>query len=162
MGDVAANVLRAGKWNYWLSLLSLLLQWIQFDREVNEFHFFSKCPKSARFWAFKADWTLLFWDRRAKQGNKLVKGKKKIIFFVFYSLIWKQQRPYPRVLQTIAVSHKSADTGLSNTWINKSRDWHIDGVANKSSVFFSWVPTFKRYLSKFHDILMFGPRVTVI
>ena len=25
---------------------------------------------------------------------------------------------------------------LSNTWINKSRDWHIDGVANKSSVWF--------------------------
>ena len=23
-----------------------------------------------------------------------------------------------------------------NTWINKSRDWHIDGVANKSSVWF--------------------------
>ena len=25
---------------------------------------------------------------------------------------------------------------LFNTWINKSRDWHIDGVANKSSVWF--------------------------
>ena len=25
---------------------------------------------------------------------------------------------------------------MSNTWINKSRDWHIDGVANKSSVWF--------------------------
>ena len=24
----------------------------------------------------------------------------------------------------------------NNTWINKSRDWHIDGVANKSSVWF--------------------------
>ena len=50
----------------------------------------------------------------------------------------------------------------NNTWINKSRDWHIDDVANKSSVWFFMIPTFKRYLSKFHDILMFGPRVTVI
>ena len=24
----------------------------------------------------------------------------------------------------------------NNTWINNSRDWHIDGVANKSSVWF--------------------------
>ena len=31
---------------------------------------------------------------------------------------------------------KSFQRQLHNTWINKSRDWHINGVANKSSVWF--------------------------
>ena len=34
------------------------------------------------------------------------------------------------------VTNINKNTSLNNTWINKSRDWHIDGVANKSSVWF--------------------------
>ena len=51
---------------------------------------------------------------------------------------------------------------FSNTLTNKSRDWHIDGVANQSSVWFSMSTNLQKYLSKFHDILMLDPRVTVI
>ena len=43
------------------------------------------------------------------------------------------------VLEIVRNSYQSLGyekSFVANTWINKSRDWHIDGVANKSSVWF--------------------------
>ena len=44
-----------------------------------------------------------------------------------------------------------------NTWINKSRDWHIDGVANKSSVWFFMSPNFQKISVKisWHSDVLF-------
>ena len=35
---------------------------------------------------------------------------------------------------------------ISNTWVIKSRDWHIDDAVNAMPLLFSVVPTFRRYV----------------
>ena len=46
---------------------------------------------------------------------------------------------------------EQVSTGIfhrDNTWINKSRDWHIDGVSNKISIWFFMSTNLQKILVK--------------
>ena len=51
---------------------------------------------------------------------------------------------------------------LSNTSLNKSRAWHIDGATNKNPYDFYKVLTFKWYVWKFEPNWIISLQITVI